>query len=176
MCMSDHSDTTEGSRRRESYNVRYREGLDAVLTWRDTTGISVIVFENFDGGGFNYYICEFTTLKDAWVFRRHFGIEGRDTLWTEDVNGRINYLNEPEQIMSAAVADLPQKDSVNSASQVVTLARPNWKPITLDHLGLSNQEMETLAGSDLLFSKEDAETEVGRGLETDPASPNPEAD
>lgn len=157
--MNDHSDTTDGGRRRESYNVRYREGLDAVRAWRDTTGISVTVFENFDGGGFNYYICEFTTLEDAHVFRRHFGIKEHNTLWIEDGDGRIDYLNEPEPAV-----DLPPKDSVIGAPQVVTLARPHLEPITIDQLGLSAQEMEILAEGAQILDGSGTEP----GLEADP--------
>lgn len=142
-----------------NFNVRYYDRLDAVRKWRDTTQISVTVFENFDGGGFNFYICEFQTLEDACVFRRHFGIKEHNTLWIEDVDGHIHYLNEP-----APAVDLPPKDSVNSAPHVVTLARPHWEPISMDQLGLSNQEMETLVEGAQILDGQGVEP----GLESDP--------
>lgn len=155
-----------------NYNVRYYDGLDAVRTWRDTTQISVTVFENFDGGGFNYYICEFQTLEDACAFRRHFGIKEHNTLWIEDVDGRVHYLNEP-----APAVDLPPKDSVNSVPHVVTLARPHWEPIKLEDLGLTAEEMEVFAnGADLLFSGAHPGAEHHRGLDPDPVAPNHEID
>lgn len=142
-----------------NYNVRYNDGLEAVRTWRDATQISVTVFENFDGGGFNFYICEFQTLEDAGVFRRHFGIKEHNTLWVEDGDGHIHYLNEPKPAV-----DLPPKDSVNSAPHVVTLTRPHWEPITIDQLGLSVQEMEILAEGAQILDEQCDEP----GLEADP--------
>ena len=64
-----------------NYNVRYRYELDPVRAWRDATKAPMKAFTNFDGGGFNFYICEFKTLKDAEAFRHHFQIHGEKTLW-----------------------------------------------------------------------------------------------
>ena len=74
-----------------NYNVKYRSSLEEVRKWRDEANIPVRVFENFDGGGFNFYICEFDTLADAERFRQDFKLTG-DPLWGEDAAGKSHYL------------------------------------------------------------------------------------
>jgi hypothetical protein len=136
--MTDHPDTSEGGKKFLNYNVRYRDRMEAVYAWRETTQIPVKVFENFDGGGFNYYICEFETLGDAEAFRTHFKIQGDKTLWGEDAQGNVHYL-------SGATHE--------SRRAVVSLAREGFVPIKLEDLDLSTDEMQTLAdGASLLFA------------------------
>lgn len=75
-----------------NYNVRYYSELGPVRLWREAAEIPMKAFENFDGGGFNFYICEFETLEHAETFRDHFQIHGEKTLWAEDAKGGIHYL------------------------------------------------------------------------------------
>lgn len=150
-----------------NFNVRCREAPKAALAWGLENNAHIKVFENFDGGGFNCYICEFKTLEEACVFRRHFGIEGRNTLWIEDVEGRVHYLNAPEEIRPAPAVDLAREDSAKSVLYVVSLLNPNWVPISMDQLGLSNQEMDILSdGARFVYGQDGTET----GLESDPDS------
>ena len=76
-----------------NYNVRYTE-LDASKprAWAKSREIRVNIFENFDGGGFNFYVCEFETLYNATLFRTDFCIEAHNSLWGEDAEGQIHYL------------------------------------------------------------------------------------
>jgi hypothetical protein len=78
-----------------NFNVKCRSSLESVRKWGDEANIPVRFFENFDGGGFNYYICEFDTLADAERFRQDFKLTG-DRLWGEDAEGKIHYLPAEE--------------------------------------------------------------------------------
>jgi hypothetical protein len=123
-----------------NYNVKYRSSLEAVTKWRDEANIPVRVFENFDGGGFNFYICEFDTLADAERFRQDFKLTG-DPLWGEDAEGKIHYLPaeksaKPEEVEPA----------------VVSLRREEFVPVRLEQLKLSQEEMEALSeGAETMF-------------------------
>jgi hypothetical protein len=54
--------------------------------------VDVRVFENFDGGGWNYFIFEFTSLENAKAFAIRFGIQDEDSLWIETAQGNIGYI------------------------------------------------------------------------------------
>ena len=76
-----------------NYNVRYTEpDASKPRAWAKIRDIRLKIFENFDGGGFNFYICEFETLDNATLFRTDFSIEANNSLWGEDAEGQIHYL------------------------------------------------------------------------------------
>jgi len=69
-----------------NYNARTREPLRAIFKWRDGHGVQMRVFENYDGGGFNYYIVEFPARADLDRFMLAFPVVGRP--WAEDGQSR----------------------------------------------------------------------------------------
>ncbi|MBE7496859.1 MAG: hypothetical protein HS117_18105 [Verrucomicrobiaceae bacterium] len=163
--MHDSTNTTRPDVKPGSFNVRYRGSPDAALAWGRENKVHIKLFENFDGGGFNHYICEFATLMDASGFRSHFDIEGDNTLWIEDVSGGIYYLNASEESIPVPAADSSPDEPVWTASHVVNPASSKWPPASVDELGLSEEEMEIwVKGARLLFGQEDADT----GPELDP--------
>lgn len=126
-----------------NFNVRYRDELDPVRAWRDATKTPMKAFTNFDGGGFNFYICEFETLKDAEAFRHHFQIHGEKTLWAEAADGSIHYLPDSK----------PAPDEATPGP--ISLRHEGFVPIKLGDLNLSQDEMELLArGSRSLFESD----------------------
>lgn len=70
------------SQRYPNYNVRTRVSLRAICDWRDQSGCAIRIFENFDGGGFNYYIIEFKTMECMRAFMDQFEIIGES--WVEE--------------------------------------------------------------------------------------------
>lgn len=76
-----------------NYNVKAYNSLDEFRRWRDEYKIQLRVFDNYDGSGWNYFICEFQTLEHAQAFMKHFNITGDRKLWAEDKDGHNHYLN-----------------------------------------------------------------------------------
>jgi hypothetical protein len=60
--------------------------------WCRASDIEVRVFENYDGGGFNFYIFEFTSMDHAKTFAEQFNITGENSLWIEDAKKEIQYI------------------------------------------------------------------------------------
>lgn len=124
-----------------NYNVKYRSSVEAVKKWGNETNISVRVFENFDGGGFNYYICEFDTLAAAERFQQDFKLKG-DPVWGEDADGKIHYLPSEKSAKPGEAKPV-----------IISLAREGFVPVRLNQLNLSTAEQEVLvAGLCLLTS------------------------
>jgi hypothetical protein len=124
-----------------NYNVKYRSSVEAVKKWGDEANIPVRVFEKFDGGGFNYYICEFDTFAAAERFQQDFKLKG-DPVWGEDADGKIHYLPSEKSAKPS-----------EAKPAIVSLARDGFVPVRLDQLDLSTAEQEVLvAGARLLTS------------------------
>lgn len=81
-----------------NYNVRVRCTFDSPLNdyvqWVKQQGFPLKVFENYDGGGYNFHIFEFQEIAHARVFMLAFDIRGARKLWGEDSQRRIHYLDE----------------------------------------------------------------------------------
>ena len=75
-----------------NYNVRYHDRPAQAFEWAKGKDIPLKMFQNYDGGGFNFYICEFATLESAQLFRNDFAISGARSLWAEHTDGSIHYL------------------------------------------------------------------------------------
>ena len=69
------------SRRYPNYNVRTRASLRTIRDWRDQSCCDMKVFENFDGGGFNFFIVEFMNPGELDAFMEEFDTIGRS--WVE---------------------------------------------------------------------------------------------
>ena len=74
-----------------NYNVRYYGETAEAFAWAETRNMRLKIFTDFDGGGFNFYICEFEILDNAILFRTDFSIDADKSLWAEDVEGKIHY-------------------------------------------------------------------------------------
>ncbi len=124
-----------------NYNVKYRSSVEAAKKWGNETHIPVRVFENFDGGGFNYYICEFDTLAAAERFQQDFKLKG-DPVWGEDADGKIHYLPSEKSAKPG-----------EAKPAIISLAREGFVPVRLNQFNLSTAEQEVLvAGTCLLTS------------------------
>jgi hypothetical protein len=82
-------------RRYPSFNVRVHSDLRTHRNWCRANEVSVTVFENFDGGDWNFFIFEFGSLEDAKAFAIRFGIQDEDSLWVEPRQGEIHYIALP---------------------------------------------------------------------------------
>ena len=78
-----------------NFNVRVYSDLHTHRNWCRANDVDVRVFENFDGGGWNYFIFEFTSLENAKAFAIRFGIQDEDSLWIETAQGKIGYIAIP---------------------------------------------------------------------------------
>lgn len=91
-----------------NFNVRVYSGLRKCRDWCRVQNIWVRVFENFDGGGFNFYIFEFKSLERARGFAAHFDINGERSIWIEKEGKNIHYLNETLEV--TADNDIKEED------------------------------------------------------------------
>ena len=82
-------------RRYPNFNVKVHSDLRTHRNWCRANEVSVRVFENFDGGGWNFFIFEFGSLEDAKAFAIRFGIQDEDSLWVETRQGEIHYIAIP---------------------------------------------------------------------------------
>ena len=82
-------------RRYPNFNVRVRSDLHIHRNWCRANEVSVRVFENFDAGGWNFFIFEFGSLEDAKAFATRFEIHDEDSLWIESRQGEIHYIALP---------------------------------------------------------------------------------
>lgn len=73
-----------------NFNVRFTGESDEAHRWAETHNRTLKVFTNFDGGGFNFYICEFLNLADAEQFLLAFPCHTDDKIWAEDTEGKIH--------------------------------------------------------------------------------------
>ena len=78
-----------------NYNVKVGPNLRLCRNWCRANDIGVRVFENVDGGGWNFFIFEFTTRVDAEAFAARFGIRDENSLWVESEQGEIQYITIP---------------------------------------------------------------------------------
>ena len=78
-----------------NFNVRVYSDLHTHRNWCRANDIDVRVFENSDGGGWNFFIFEFGSLEDAKAFATRFGIQDEDSLWVEPRQGEIHYIAIP---------------------------------------------------------------------------------
>jgi hypothetical protein len=90
--VSNSNHASERDQSFANYAVKYMGAVEPVRIWHDATQIPVILSTNFDGGGFNFHVCQFEKLCDAEAFREHFKISGEKSLWGEDSVGGIHYL------------------------------------------------------------------------------------
>lgn len=151
--MSESSDTSPASMGYVNYNVRYTGNLEDVLEWSRAMTVPVKIFENFDGGGFNFYIFEFGDLEDAEFFCNDFQIKGDRTLWAEDSQGGIHYLPAHEPCQTNESSNPANVSKFQDAPGVVSLATEGFVPITMGQLNLSSEEQEILVrGSRFLYS------------------------
>lgn len=74
-----------------NYNVRYCGETAEAFAWAEARNTHLKIFTDFDGGGFNFYICEFETLDSALLFRTDFSVDANKSLWAEDAEGKIHY-------------------------------------------------------------------------------------
>lgn len=81
-----------------NFNVRVYSGLRKCRDWCRAQNICIRVFENFDGGGFNFYIFEFKLLEQAQTFAAHFDINDELSIWIEKEGKKIHYLNETLEV------------------------------------------------------------------------------
>jgi hypothetical protein len=88
-----------------NYNVRVYSGQRVSRNWCRASDIDVRVFENYEGGGFNFYIFEFTTMDHAKGFAEQFKITGETSLWIEDAKKYIQYVSLPLIVTAAETAD-----------------------------------------------------------------------
>ena len=75
----------------KNYNVRYHGDTVVAYAWAEAKNMSLKIFQNYDGGGFNFYICEFETLDAAVLFCTDFSIGDDRAVWAEDDGGEIHY-------------------------------------------------------------------------------------
>jgi hypothetical protein len=85
-------ETAKRPRLYPNFNVRVYSDLHTHRNWCRANDVDVRVFENFDGGGWNYFIFEFTSLENAKAFAIRFGIQDEDSLWIEIAQGEIGYI------------------------------------------------------------------------------------
>lgn len=78
-----------------NFNVKVCSDLHTHRNWCRANDVDVRVFENSDGGGWNFFIFEFTSLEDAEAFAIRFGIQDEDSLWVETGQGEIHYIAMP---------------------------------------------------------------------------------
>ena len=78
-----------------NFNVRVYSDLHTHRNWCRANDVGVRVFENSDGGGWNFFIFEFVSLEDAKAFAIRFGIQDEDSLWVETAQGEIDYIAIP---------------------------------------------------------------------------------
>jgi hypothetical protein len=76
-----------------NYNMRVCSEQRVRRNWCRASDIEVRVFENYDGGGFNFYIFEFTSMDHAKTFAEQFNITGENSLWIEDAKKEIQYMS-----------------------------------------------------------------------------------
>lgn len=82
-------------RRYPNFNVRVYSDLHTHRNWCRANDVEVRVFENFDGGGWNFFIFEFVSQEDAKAFAIRFGIQEEHSLWVEPWQGEIHYIGIP---------------------------------------------------------------------------------
>lgn len=75
-----------------NYNVRFTFAKEEQRRWCEDQAIPVEVFVSYDGGGYNCHIFEFQQLDHAKAFMEQFGIAGKRSLWAEDEDEQIHYL------------------------------------------------------------------------------------
>ena len=78
-----------------NFNVKVYSDQRSHRNWCRAHDIDVRVFDNFDGGGWNFYIFEFATMNDAEFFAARFKITGQGSLWIETRDGEIQYITMP---------------------------------------------------------------------------------
>lgn len=77
-----------------TYNARIHRNFSLAWEFQDR-GVSLKVFESFDGGGSCGRIIEFENRDDLDAFVREFGSPVPRT-WIEHDDGRVEYLPEPQ--------------------------------------------------------------------------------
>ena len=82
-------------RRYPNFNVRVHADLHTHRNWCRARDMNVRVFENFDAGGWNFFIFEFVSLEEAKAFATRFEIHDEDSLWIEPRQGEIHYIALP---------------------------------------------------------------------------------
>jgi len=82
-------------RRYPNFNVRVYSDLNTHRNWCRANDVDVRVFENYDGGGWNFFIFEFISQEDAETFAIQFGIQEVHSLWVEPCQGEIQYIEIP---------------------------------------------------------------------------------
>jgi hypothetical protein len=75
-----------------NYNMRVCSEQRVRRNWCRASDIEVCVFENYDGGGFNFCIIEFTSMNHAETCAEQFNITGENSLWIEDTKKEIQYI------------------------------------------------------------------------------------
>ena len=78
-----------------NFNVSVCSDLHKHRNWCRANDVDVRVFENSDGGGWNFFIFEFTSLENAKAFAIRFRIQDEDSLWIETAQGKIGYIAIP---------------------------------------------------------------------------------
>lgn len=69
-----------------NYNAKTYRSPREIFQWSEATGIPLKVYENFDGGGWNFNIVEFLDRAELDRFRQEFDVF--DRAWIEIENGR----------------------------------------------------------------------------------------
>ena len=88
-------ETARQPRHYPNFNVRVYSDLHAHRNWCRANDVDVRVFENSDGGGWNFFIFEFKRQEDAETFATRFEIQEENSLWMETAQGEIDYIGLP---------------------------------------------------------------------------------
>ena len=68
-----------------NYNVKSRTPAKEIFVWSERRGIRLRLYDNFDGGGWNFYIVEFLNPADLNEFIQE--VDVFDEPWIENENG-----------------------------------------------------------------------------------------